>query len=146
MKSFPLLAPLLATVVGLLTFAGCEGNPFTASDRAALEGEYSGSFFVTFHVGTDSAKTETGPVTLALQDGRYQVDGERRYYPPRGGGKYEVSDKIDLTDLEIHTTEFDPSLILNGPFGYKLEEGTLTLTQHQKTRDRYRKLVVQRVE
>lgn len=128
---------------GLVLLTGCQDN-LTATDSDQIEGEYSGTFSITYHVGTDSARTETGAVDFSFDDGSYDVNGEQRYLPPRGGGKYTVGSKINLTDLEFHTEEFDPSLILNGSFDYKLEGDTLTMTQLREDRNRYREIVLQR--
>lgn len=95
-----------------------------AFPRVHIEGEYNGTFTITYHVGTDSARTETGAVEFSFDDGRYDVDGEQRYLPPRGGGKYTIGSSINLTDRELHTAEFDWSLILNGSFDYEMKENT----------------------
>lgn len=132
-------------LAGLLLLSGCQDNP-TASDSVQIEGEYNGTFTITYHVGTDSARTETGAVEFSFDDGRYDVDGEQRYLPPRGGGKYTIGRSINLTDREFHTAEFDWSLILNGSFDYELKESTLTMTQLSEDRNRYREIVLQRTE
>ena len=133
----------LVALAGLLFLTGCQDNP-TTSDSVQIEGEYNGTFTITYHVGTDSARTETGAVEFSFDDGRYDVDGEQRYLPPRGGGKYTIGSSINLTDRELHTAEFDWSLILNGSFDYEMKENTLTMTQLREDRNRYREIVLQR--
>jgi len=133
----------LVALAGLLLLTGCQDNP-TTSDSVQIEGEYNGTFTITYHVGTDSARTETGAVEFSFDDGRYDVDGEQRYLPPRGGGKYTIGSSINLTDRELHTAEFDWSLILNGSFDYEMKENTLTMTQLSEDRNRHREIVLQR--
>lgn len=140
-----LAASITASVAltGLLLLAGCLGNltGTETTDPVDLEGTYCGTFNLTSPAGT-----ETGAVRFSFDDGRYSVDGEQRYLPPRGGGTYEVEDKIVLRDDMRHTAEFDWTLILKGAFNYEIEDGTLTMTQRREEQGRYRKIVLQRTE
>ena len=135
---------LLPVLAGPLFLAGCLDFPNDA-DSTEIEGDFDGTFRITYNAGTDSAETEQGGVHFSFDGERYDVDGEKLYLPPRGGGKYEMGDgAIVLTDLEPHTDEFDHSLILDGTFNYELEGETLTMTQRRDERNRYRKIDLRR--
>ena len=59
--------------------------------------------------------------------------------PPTGGGSYHVkSDSILLHDLEIHTADFDWTLILNGSFAAQFRSDSIVMWQNDTTFHRYR--------
>lgn len=121
--------------IAFLLIFSCKDKLTESSAVSPLEkGEYSGVF--TF---TENGNTATGNVKFTFTDTSYTCTPEKRYLPPAGGGKYELQkDKLILTDLVIHTTEFDWTLILGGYFNYSKNSNTFVLTQEDKVYNRMR--------
>jgi hypothetical protein len=136
MRTMPLVC------CAIMAFSCTESAP--TSPGIIQAGIYDGRFSITYHVGTDSAFTVGGNCTFVFGDtGWYSCRGEIPYHPPAGGGRYRFTgDSLFLTDRVPHTAEFDWTLILNGSFKYKLEGGSLTMTQNDTRFRRYRSLVL----
>jgi hypothetical protein len=130
----------------VLFFAAC--NITGPSSTGSIQpGTYEGSFSITYFAGTDSAATVISQTTFTFNDtGWYTCRGNLIYTPPVGGGEYKIiNGLLCLKDLVPHTAEFDWSLILNGYFEITISGISLTLTQDDKTRSRYRYIVLKRV-
>ena len=121
----------------LLLFVGCKDKSTNSSNSPLIEvGEYNGIF--TF---TENDYTSTSNVKFTFTDTIYTCIPQKAYMPPTGGGKYEYQkDKIVLTDMVMHTAEFDWTLILGGEFNYSKSGNTIILIQEDKNRNRFRKI------
>lgn len=121
----------------LLLIVGCKDKSTDSTTINAIEaGKYNGVF--TF---TENGETAIGNVEFTFTDTSYKCVPVKKYLPPVGEGKYEIQkDKIILTDMMIHTAEFDWTLILGGEFDFIKNGNTVVLVQEDKERNRFRKI------
>ena len=129
-------------LVTLLLVIGCKDKSTESSNSPLIErGEYNGIF--TF---TENENTSTSNVKFTFTDTLYTCVPQKVYMPPTGGGKYELQkDKIVLTDMVMHTAEFDWTLILGGDFSYSKSGNTIILIQDDKARNRFRKIELTKI-
>jgi hypothetical protein len=118
---------IMALAISLFAIS-CETEPL-----ATIDGNYQGLYFITHNYGTDSSYTLQGNVTFEFNSGKYTCIPEKNLLPPSGKGNYILDKyKIVLIDKVGHTSEFDPSLILNGDFYYSFDGVNLLLLQEDK--------------
>ena len=135
--------PLLLTVLVLSACAAAppagDEDPVTSLE---LDGVYRGRYWVTFEDGSSEQRRMDGPVTMRFTGGNYEIEGDRLYLPPSGGGEFYIDGRVlVLDDTAMHTADFDWSLILKGRFDIDMGgDGTVRLTQRDLDRSRYHEL------
>jgi len=113
---------------------------------SVIDGNYEGVYSITHNYVTDSAYTLQGPVSFTFSKGKYKCMPEKLWTPPSGSGIYRVGrQKITLINKSGHTTDFDPSLILDGDFNYSFNGERLFLTQENKSLNRFHSINIYRL-
>lgn len=103
---------------GIFLSCGSEESPSLTN----IDGSYAGQFYVA----VPDADFVSSEVTLIFDNGRFTGTSSKEKYPAMCRGTYEiVGDEIKFTDECVWTTEFDPSIILNGNFKYVVRDGQL---------------------
>ena len=125
-----------------LLLGSCSQSTEVPASEPPENGKYSGMFYFA-----ENGVTKSGAVTFAFEDTTYQCTPNSLYLPPSGGGSYKVKPGIiTLTDLVLHTAEFDWSLILNGDFQYFRDGSKIVLTQGDVQRNRSRRIEIQKTQ
>jgi len=109
---------ILKTLSIVLVFAACN------KDKLIIEsGSYSGTFKVNYN---DTSMT--GFTTLILNNSGYVCTGNPNRIPAGGSGTYTISNgKINFSDENIWTADFDWNLILNGTYDYTFDGSNLKI-------------------
>ncbi|TAI49558.1 hypothetical protein [Flagellimonas allohymeniacidonis] len=97
-----------------LNLMSCSNDNDDGNVDEKLNGTYAGTFTVAYANGD----TFSNPVTVNFSgDSNYESSANGDRLPAGGSGTYEMgSSKIDFSDTNIWTADFDWNLILNGEY------------------------------
>lgn len=123
--------------VVIIFLYGCKEKSVQPNDTdCVLNGTYAGVFSLI-----QNENVLSGNVTFFFKDTTYSCIPETALLPPTGGGKFEIAgNKIILTDMAVHTANFDWTLILNGEFSYTNRNNVIVMIQADTVHHRYRKI------
>ena len=93
-------------------------------DLKILDGTYTGIFTVHY-----SSVTKTGPVTLEINNGKYNCSGNLNRIPAGGWGTFLTKmGTITFNGMGAWSADFDGNLVLHGQYKYTLDSNKLTIS------------------
>ncbi|SRX56133.1 hypothetical protein [Aequorivita sp. CIP111184] len=119
---------VIVIAIAVLAFNACNKSDDTTANEN-LQGTYSGMFTVEYLNGDSFSR----PVTVIFnENNKYQSSGNADRIPAGGSGTYEKgTTKINFSDINIWTADFDWNLILNEEYDYSINGNQLVLSANK---------------
>jgi len=115
---------ILTLLIAITLFSGCEKS---STITIIEDGSYSGTLTIKNDINTYS---ETIPVTLSLEQGKFLISLSSNAKPTGGNGTFAIKDGVaTFDDRNVWTADFDWSRILNGDYDLEFGTGKLVLTK-----------------
>lgn len=113
----------------LILSLGCK-KPTTVD--VLLDGNYTGVLVITNSV---KSVPVTRPISISLQDGKFNIMPGADLKPSGGKGTYTFKNGIGyFTDEDIWTADFDWNMILNGEYNIRSSGVDLTLRKRSNVK------------
>lgn len=96
-----------------------------------LDGTYKGFFYFIPPGGGQPTKSAE-EISLSLSGNTYTSSAGTGRIPAGGSGKFmaQQNNKLQFTDEQVWTADFDWNMILNGNYRYELKSDSLILTRN----------------
>lgn len=122
------LFKVIVIAIALVTINACNKSDDNNADDN-LQGTYYGTFTVEYLNGDSFSK----PVTVIFSgENNYHSSGDNERIPAGGSGTYEKNTtKINFSDINIWTADFDWNLILNEEYDYSINGNQLIISANK---------------